>query len=127
MTSHQINLRIVATAAGSLLHNGAQSRDRGSGAKGRAGNLNKDTLYKDYLIHAESFQREKKGAWVPQYTATRRNCAMTTAGFPVQQYQFNHSYRTEREADQFALRYAQQWIDTYGSKKELAGGLPGEN
>ena len=127
MTSHQINLRIVATAAGSLLHNGAQPRDRGSGAKGRAGNLNKDTLYKDYLIHAESFQREKKGAWVPQYTATRRNCAMTTAGFPVQQYQFNHSYRTEREADQFALRYAQQWIDTYGSKKELAGGLPGEN
>ena len=87
----------------------------------------KKAVYKDYLILAESFQREEKGAWVPQYTATRQDGAATTAGFPVQQYQFNHSYCTEREADQFALRYAQQWIDTYGPKKDPAGGLPGEN
>jgi hypothetical protein len=80
-------------------------------------------LYKDYLIRAESFQREKKGAWVPQYTASRQNGA-ATAGFPVQQYQFNHSYRTQSEADQFALQYAQQWIDTYGSSKNPANGLP---
>ena len=80
-------------------------------------------LYKDYLIRAESFQREKKGTWVPQYTAIRQNGA-ATVGFPVQQYQFNHSYRTQSEADQFALRYAQQWIDTYGSLKNPANGLP---
>ncbi|MGH7798125.1 MAG: hypothetical protein ACREQ2_24955 [Candidatus Binatia bacterium] len=85
---------------------------------------NKHILYKDYLIRAESFQREKKGAWVPQYTATRQNGAATTVEFPVQQYQFNHCYPTESEADQFALRYAQQWIDTYGSQKNPASGLP---
>jgi len=106
-----------------LIQNGAQPHDYGTDAKGSAGNLNKPTLYKDYLIRAESFQREKKGAWVPQYTATRQNGAATTVEFPVQQYQFHHCYPTESEADQFALRYAQQWIDTYGSQKNPASGL----
>jgi hypothetical protein len=92
--------------------------------QGSAGNLNKPTLYKDYLIRAESFQREKKGAWVPQYTATRQNGAATLAAFPVQQYQFNHSYPTQSEADQFALRYAREWIDAYGSQEHFAGVLP---
>jgi len=96
-------------------------------AKGNAGNLNKSILYKDYLIHTESFQREKQGAWVPQYTATRQDGAATTVKFPVQQYQFNHCYPTEGEADQFALRSAQQWIDTYGLKKNLVSGLPGRS
>jgi hypothetical protein len=86
--------------------------------------LNKPTLYKNYLICAESFQREKKGAWVPQYKATRQNGAATLAAFPMQQYQFNHCYLTESEADQFALRYARQWIDAYGSQEHFAGGLP---
>jgi hypothetical protein len=92
--------------------------------QGSASNLNKPTLYKNYLICAESFQREKKGAWVPQYKATRQNGAATLAAFPMQQYQFNHCYLTESEADQFALRYARQWIDAYGSQEHFAGGLP---
>jgi hypothetical protein len=86
---------------------------------------NKHILYKDYLIQAESFQREKKGVWVPQYTATRQNGAATTVEFPVQQYQFNHCYLTKSEADQFALQYAQQRIDMYGSQPPPAtSGLP---
>lgn len=79
--------------------------------------MTEPTLYKGYLICVESFQRVSGGPWVPQYTATWQLGETTAPGFPVQQYQFNHSYNTQEEADQFALRYAQQWIDTYGSQK----------
>jgi len=98
--------------------------DYGTDAKGSAGNLNEASFYKDYLIRTESFQREKAGPWVPQYTATRQNGAALTAEFPVQQYQFNHCYPTQSEADQFALRSARRWIDTYGSQNKFISGLP---
>lgn len=81
--------------------------------------MTEPTLYKGYLIRVESFQRVSGGPWVPQYTATWQTGGTAAApGFPVQQYQFNHSYDTQEEADQFALRYAQQWIDSYGSPQK---------
>jgi hypothetical protein len=70
-----------------------------------------DTPYKDYLIRSESFQREKNGAWVPQYTLIRRDAAIEKKDFPSHQYQFNHTCPTEREADEFAVQSAQAWID----------------
>jgi hypothetical protein len=73
--------------------------------------MNEETLYKRYLIHGESFQREKNGAWVPQYTVTRRDAAAEKTDFPSHQYQFNHTYPTEREADEFAVHMARMWID----------------
>jgi hypothetical protein len=69
------------------------------------------TPYKNFLIHSESFQREKNGAWVPQYTVRRRDAATEKIDFPSHQYQFNHSYPTEREADEFAVQKARDWID----------------
>lgn len=73
--------------------------------------MKQGTLYKKYLIHGESFQREKNGAWVPQYTVSRQDATAEKKDYPSHQYQFNHTYSTEREADEFALRMAQAWID----------------
>lgn len=69
------------------------------------------TPYKNYLIHAESFQRQTNGTWVPQYTVTRQDAATEQRDYPSHQYQFNHSYLTEREAHEFALARARDWID----------------
>jgi hypothetical protein len=70
-----------------------------------------NTPYKNYLICGESFQREKNGAWVPQYTLIRQDAATERKDFPSHQYQFNHTCPTEREADEFAVQSAQAWID----------------
>jgi hypothetical protein len=69
------------------------------------------SVYKNHLIVGESFQREKKGSWVSQYTLTREESAGNGNDFPSHQYQFHAVFRTEREADEYALERAQQWID----------------
>jgi hypothetical protein len=75
------------------------------------GQMKQDTLYKNHLIQGEAFQREKNGAWVPQYTVTRQDAATEKRDYPSHQYQFNHTYRTEGEADEFAVQKAREWID----------------
>jgi hypothetical protein len=75
--------------------------------------MKRDTSYKDYVIRSESFQREKNGAWMPQYTVTHQDAATQKIEFPSHQYQFNHAYSTEREADEFAVLMAQTWIDEH--------------
>jgi len=70
-----------------------------------------DALYRNYRICSESFQRESNGAWVPQYTVSRQDATTEKIEFPSHQYQFNHTYRTKREADEFAVQMAQAWID----------------
>ena len=75
------------------------------------GRMKQDTLYKNHLIHGESFQREKNGTWVPQYTVTRQDAATEKKDYPSHQYQFNHTYPTELEADEFAVQKARDWID----------------
>jgi hypothetical protein len=63
----------------------------------------KDTLlYKNYFIGCESFQREKHGSWVPQYTITRQ--ATESNDFPSHQYQSSHALPTKDEADCFAVQ-----------------------
>jgi hypothetical protein len=57
--------------------------------------------YKNFLICGESFQREKNGTWIPQYTLTRRNTGNSGNHFPSQQYQLNEAFATEDEADKF--------------------------
>jgi len=74
--------------------------------------MNNAVPYKDYLIQCEAFQREKHGTWVPQYTVTRQDDApQTKMDFPSHQYQFNHTYPTQHEANEFAEQIAQRWID----------------
>ena len=65
--------------------------------------------YKNYFIDSESFQREKHGSWVPQYTISRR--ISESNDFPSHQYQFSHTFPTKNEADCFAVQKAQEWID----------------
>ena len=74
--------------------------------------MNDDIIYKDYLIRGESFQREEHGTWVPQYTVTRQDAATEKKEYPSHQYQFNQAYSTEREAHEFAVQKARDWIDT---------------
>ncbi len=71
----------------------------------------KQDTYKNYIIRSESFQREKNGVWIPQYTVTHREAASRKIDFPSHQYQFNQGYTTEHEADEFAVLMAQTWID----------------
>lgn len=68
-------------------------------------------VYKNYLIVGESFQREKNGSWVSQYTLTREKSAGNGNDFPSHQYQLNAIFQTERGADEYAVQQAQQWID----------------
>jgi hypothetical protein len=65
--------------------------------------------YKNYFIRGESFQREKHGTWIPQYTVIRQETEVKD--FPSDQYQFNQVFPTEKEADDFAVQKAQEWID----------------
>jgi hypothetical protein len=74
--------------------------------------MNNDNPYKSYLIRGESFQREEHGVWVAQYTVVRQDAAGESKEFPSHTYQFNHAYGTRSEADEFAVRTAQDWIDT---------------
>ncbi len=67
--------------------------------------------YKNYSIRGESFQREKRGAWVPQYTLTRQETGDRETDFPSHQSQFNEAFATEIEADNFALKRAREWVD----------------
>jgi len=68
-------------------------------------------VYKNYLIVGESFQREKNGNWVSQYSLTRAEGAGNANDFPSHQYQLNAIFQTERDADEYAVQRAQQWID----------------
>jgi len=68
--------------------------------------------YKNCLIRGESFQREKKGTWVPQYTLTRQETGTKENAFPSYQYQFNEAFPTESEADAYAVGRAMEWVDS---------------
>jgi hypothetical protein len=67
--------------------------------------------YKKCLIRAESFQREKNGTWVAQYTVVREEGGGKGNGFPSSQYQFNEAFPTEGEADAYAVGRALEWVD----------------
>ena len=71
--------------------------------------MTSNVAYKNYFMRGESFQREKRGAWVAQYTIVRQEGNGTD--FPSLQYQLSHVFRTETEANDFAVQKAQEWID----------------
>jgi hypothetical protein len=67
--------------------------------------------YKNCLIRGESFQREKNGKWIAQYTCARQNDRSKGHDFPSQQFQLKEVFPTEDEADNFALKKAMERID----------------
>jgi hypothetical protein len=74
--------------------------------------------YQNCLIRGESFQREKNGKWVPQYTLRRQAAKNKVSDFLSHQAQLNKAFPTENAADDFALQEAMRWIDE-NSKLEL--------
>jgi hypothetical protein len=73
--------------------------------------MKKSVLYRSHLILGESFQRRNNGSWVGQYTLMRPENAGSDSDFPSHQHQFNAIFRTKREADEYALRRAKEWVD----------------
>ena len=67
--------------------------------------------YKNWHIRAESFQREKNGTWIAQYTVVRQEGVDKGTGFPSSQYQFSEVLPSESEANEYALQKAREWID----------------
>jgi hypothetical protein len=67
--------------------------------------------YKNWHIRAESFQREKNGTWIAQYTVVRQEGVDKGTGFPSSQYQFSEALPSESEANKYALQKAREWID----------------
>jgi len=68
--------------------------------------------YKNCLIRAESFQREKNGTWLAQYNVVRQEGGGKGTGFPSSQYQFDTTFPTEGEADAYAVGRAMEWVDS---------------
>lgn len=67
--------------------------------------------YKNCLIRSESFQLEQSGSWIPRYTLTRQTTNSDLSGTPSHHDRLDKVYSTEREADEFALQDAMQWVD----------------
>jgi hypothetical protein len=67
--------------------------------------------YNHHFIFGESFQRKKHGSWVAQYTLIRRELSGTENDPTSHQHQFNAIFRTENEADEYAVRKAKERID----------------
>ncbi len=69
--------------------------------------------YKNCLIHSESFQLGQSGSWIPRYALTRLNTDSASNATPSHHDRLDKVYRTEGEADAFALSDAMQWVDNH--------------
>jgi hypothetical protein len=67
--------------------------------------------YRNCLIRGASFQREKDGKWIPQYTLRRQDTKNKVNDFLSHQAQLHRTFPTESAADDFALQEAMKWID----------------
>jgi predicted membrane chloride channel (bestrophin family) len=67
--------------------------------------------YQNCFIRSESFQREKNGKWIPQYTLRRQDSKNEVNDFLSHQAQLEKVFATENAADDFALQEAMKWID----------------
>jgi hypothetical protein len=67
--------------------------------------------YQNCLIRGESFQLEKNGKWVPQYTLRSQESKDKLRDFLSHRAQLDKTFPTESAADDFALQGAMKWID----------------
>ena len=68
-------------------------------------------FYQNCLIRSESFQREKNGKWIPQYTLRRQDIKNKASDFLSHRAQLDKTFPTESAADDFAFQRAMKWID----------------
>ena len=74
--------------------------------------MKSNITYRNWLICSDSFRRERKGRWIPQYTLTRQGAKIKEIGVTTHQAQLKTTFWSENEADEFALQDAMRWIDT---------------
>ncbi|MGB7949953.1 MAG: hypothetical protein WCH75_19895 [Candidatus Binatia bacterium] len=73
--------------------------------------------YKNCFIRGESFQCEKDGKWIPQYTLKRQESKNMRSDFLSHQAKLKKIFTSENAADDFALQEAMKWIDKNGNPK----------
>jgi len=67
--------------------------------------------YKNCLIRGESFQLAQSSGWIPRYTLMLQGTSSDWTGAHSHHDRLDKVFWTEREADEFALQDAIQWID----------------
>jgi hypothetical protein len=108
-----LNRKVVewnAAIAGSSPYVNSEHERTFSDDKAKERKMKSSISYKNCLIRSESFQRETKGSWIPQYTVTGQD-AKKTSGVPSHHAQLDKTFWSENEADEFALQDAMHWID----------------
>ncbi len=67
--------------------------------------------YKNCLIRGDSFQLAQSCGWIPRYTLTRSDFRNQWNTNPSHHDRLDLVFRSENEADNFALQDAMRWID----------------
>jgi len=67
--------------------------------------------YKNCLVRGESFQLAQSSSWIPRYSLTRQGANSTPKSALSHHDRLDKVFRTESEADDFALQDAMLWID----------------
>jgi len=67
--------------------------------------------YKNCVIRSESFQLEQSSSWIPRYTLMHRDANHEWSGDRSHHDRLDKVFWTEKEADEFALQDAMEWID----------------
>jgi len=67
--------------------------------------------YKNCLVRGESFQLAQNCNWIPRYSLTLQEANNNSKGALSHHDRLDQVFRTENEADEFALQDAMRWID----------------
>jgi hypothetical protein len=67
--------------------------------------------YKNCLVRGESFQLAQSCNWIPRYSLTLQGANNNSHGALSHHDRLDQVFRTENEADEFALKDAMRWID----------------
>ena len=67
--------------------------------------------YKNCLVRGESFQLAQTSSWIPRYSLTLQGANSSPLGALSHHDRLDQVFRTENEADEFALQDAMRWID----------------
>ena len=71
-----------------------------------------DISYKNFLIRGESFQPTQSSGWIPRYVLRGANPSADDS--PLSHDRLDKSFGSKSEADDFAVRDAESWIDNFG-------------
>lgn len=67
--------------------------------------------YKNCLVRGESFQLAQSSSWIPRYSLVLQGPNSNPQDALSYHDRLDQVFRTENEADEFALQDAMRWID----------------